>query len=120
MIDFGRSLREARQAKRITLRKLGKHVDLSVGYLSDIEHNRKNPPKLDLVQKIEEFLGILDGSLVGLASVIKRKMPKDLSSNIMLKPNLSGALLRVDEDIDADQVDELMNFVKQLERKRRQ
>ncbi len=119
MIDFGRSLRDARQAKRITLRKLGEHVGLSVGYLSDIEHNRKNPPKLDVVQKIEEFLGILDGSLVRLASVVKRKMPKDLSSNIKLKPNLSAALLRIDEDIDTDQVDEVMEFFKKLERKRR-
>ncbi len=90
-----------------------------MGYLSDIEHNRKNPPKLDIVHKIEEFLGVLDGSLVRLASMLKRKVPKDLSSNIKLKPNLSGALLRIDEDIEADQVDELMKFVEKLEKKRR-
>lgn len=119
MISFGKSLKDARQAKRITLRTLGKYLNLSVGYLSDIEHDRKNPPKLDAVQKIEECLGILDGSLVQLASIIKRKMPKDLSSNIKLKPNLSAALLRSDEDIDTDQVAELMEFVKKLEKKRR-
>ena len=118
MNDFGKMLHKARKAKRITLRSLGEYVGLSVGYLSDIEHNRKNPPKLEKVEKIEEALGIFDGSLVRLASVLRRKVPKDLSNHLMLKPNLSQVLCRVDEDFHDDEIDEVLEFIKQLQKRR--
>lgn len=118
MNDFGKRLHEARKSKRLTLRKLGEYVGLSVGYLSDIEHNRKQPPKLDVVEKMEEALGIFDGSLVKLASVLRRKIPKNISTHLMLKPKLSEVLCRVDEDFEDDEVDEVLEFIKQLKKRK--
>ena len=63
--DFGEALRKARTDKRVTLRVLSKHVGLSISHLLDIENNRKSPPMLDIVEKIEEYLGINDGRLSG-------------------------------------------------------
>ena len=42
---FGQILYEARKTKRLTLRKLGKLVNLSPSFLSEIERGKRLPPK---------------------------------------------------------------------------
>jgi transcriptional regulator with XRE-family HTH domain len=61
--SFAELFREARIEKEITLRKISERVGLSIGYLSDIEHKRRNPPAKEIVKMIEEVLGITDGRL---------------------------------------------------------
>ena len=57
-----------------------------------MEHNRKKPPKLELVSKIEDFLGIEDGVLLSLAKKY-RKIPKEMTQRIRMRPRLSSVLL---------------------------
>ncbi len=71
MKNFGEALRKARVAERITLRQLSKFTDKSIGYLSDIEQGRRRPPDLETVNKMEELLGVEDGSLVSMASKVR-------------------------------------------------
>ncbi|MDD2389158.1 MAG: helix-turn-helix transcriptional regulator [Desulfobacterales bacterium] len=118
MKSFGKALKKARTAKRVTLRILSEHVGKSVGYLSDIENNRKRPPVLDIVEKMEECLGVYDGTLVALASQIRKKIPKEWTDRIMLTPKLSEALLRADEDLTDKEFDDLMNYFKEIKKKR--
>ncbi|MBU1386918.1 MAG: helix-turn-helix transcriptional regulator [Proteobacteria bacterium] len=113
MNNFGQMMKSVRKEKRVTLRKLGEYVGKSIGYLSDIENGRKRAPKLDIVLKIEECLGIVDGTLINLAAKMRRSMPqaKKLSEKLMAMPKLSEALLRADEDLTEDEFDELMKFL---------
>jgi transcriptional regulator with XRE-family HTH domain len=61
--SFADLFRESRIEKEITLRELSKAVGLSIGYLSDIEHKRRNPPAPEIVVKIENALEIDDSRL---------------------------------------------------------
>ena len=105
MESFGEAFRKARTEKKVTLRELGEHVGKSIGYLSDIEHGRKRPPKLDMVGEIEDFLGIIDARLMKLARKSRMRVPKDLARRIRMRPQLSTLLLRAenlsDEKLEA-------------------
>ena len=113
MNKFGEIMKNARKKKRVTLRKLGEYVGKSIGYLSDIENGRKRVPSLDIVLKIEEFLEITDGSLIEVATQVRRTIPKakELSEKILTMPKLSEALLRADEDLTEEEFQNFMKFV---------
>ncbi len=74
MAGFGEALKGARKAKGYTLKKLAGNIGTSISYLSDIEHDRKPPPSLELVSKMEEFLGVNDDTLVSLANQIRKSI----------------------------------------------
>lgn len=116
--SFGKMLKMAREGKRITLRKLGEYVGKSVSYLSDIENNRKRPPKLDTVAKIEECLSVNDGRLVTLASQLRKKVPKNITNRFVTMPKLSEALLRADEDLTDDEFADLINHIEKIKKRR--
>lgn len=42
----GKHLKELREAKGLSLRELGKRVNLTPAYLCDIEHNRRSAPRV--------------------------------------------------------------------------
>jgi len=118
MESFSEAFREARINKKATLREIGEYVGKSVGYLSDIEHGRKRPPKLDIVSNIEEYLSIKDGKLLRLAAEVRRKVPKNVTQRIRMVPRLSEALLRADEDLTNEEFDNLMNYYEKIKERR--
>ena len=120
MESFGEAFREARIAKKLTVREVAEHVEKSIGYLSDVEHNRKRPPKLELVSELEDFLGIEDGKLLRLAAKFRKKVPKEVTNKIRMAPRLSEALLRADADYELtdEQFDEVLDFIKNIRKRR--
>ncbi|RLB16039.1 MAG: hypothetical protein DRG35_03385 [Deltaproteobacteria bacterium] len=118
MESFGEALRKARIANKVTLREIAEHIGKSIGYLSDVEHNRKSPPKLEVVSEIEDFLGIEDGKLLRLAKQF-RKAPKAMTQQIRMKPRLSAILLRADRDLSEDEFDELLSYLERIEKRRK-
>ena len=96
MEDFGQALKQARQSRRATLRELGESIGRSIGYIADIEHNRRRPPDLETVSKIEDFLNVGDSSLIQLARKIRSTLKPTLSQCMKMNPDLSSALLRAD------------------------
>ena len=119
MESFGEAFRKARIDKKVTLREMGEYIGKSIGYLSDIEHSRKRPPKLDTVSEIEEFLGIQDGKLIRLAAKFRKKVPKNVTQRIRMVPRLSQALLRADEDLTSEEFDKLMNYYEEIKKGRK-
>jgi transcriptional regulator with XRE-family HTH domain len=113
MESFGKLLKKYRSEKRITLRDLHRKVGLSVGYLSDIEHNRRNPPEITTVIKIEDTLGIADGILVTIARNMK-KASVDFNEKIRVKPKLAELLLRA-EDLTNEELEDIINKMDQDE-----
>lgn len=118
MENFGETLRKERVAKRVTLRKVSEYVGRSIGYLSDIENNRKGPPNLEIVRKIEELFCIDDGKLINLAAKLKRKVPKDVKQRIQMSPKLSEALLRADDDLTEEEFNDLMQYMDKIKKRR--
>jgi transcriptional regulator with XRE-family HTH domain len=118
MENFGRRLKEERKDKRVTLRKISEYVGKSIGYLSDIEHDRKGPPDLETVRKIEECLGTDDGKLINLASKLRKRIPKDVTQRIRMAPKLSEALLRAADDLTDVEFDHLISYMEQIKKKR--
>jgi len=111
MKNFGETLRKTRVAKRITLRQLSTFTDKSIGYLSDIEQGRRRPPDLETVNKIEDLLGVEDGSLVNMASKLRKSIPQEFSSLFYRHPKLSEALLRADDE-------DIERIIKEIEERR--
>jgi transcriptional regulator with XRE-family HTH domain len=114
MLSFGETLKKYRIAKKYTLREVGQYIGKSIGYISDIEHNRKRPPDLDTVSKIEDFLGIEDGYLINLARKIRKNIQPSLSQRLKKNPKLSTVLLRADRLPD-EKLDKLLRTLEQME-----
>jgi transcriptional regulator with XRE-family HTH domain len=96
MKTFGETLKKERVGKKVTLRELGTKVGVSVSYISDIEHGRKNPPNLEVVRKMEDFLGLKKGVLVSMANNI-RSATEEFREKMRRRPQLSELLLRADQ-----------------------
>jgi repressor LexA len=61
---IGDNIKAKREAKNMTLSELAKQCNLSVGYLSDIENNKKRNPSYDKLTKIAEVLNVPLNELV--------------------------------------------------------
>jgi transcriptional regulator with XRE-family HTH domain len=118
METFGKMLKQARVTKRFTLKELSKYTGKAISYLSDIEHNRKRPPDIETVKKIESFLDIKDEILSDLALKLRKKLPKNFQRKIMTKPKLAEALLR-GEDLTDEEFDELINSCEKIIERRK-
>ncbi len=114
MKKFGDALREARKKNRLTLRTISEQVGKSISYLSDLEHNRRRPPKEKVVAKLEAILQVSEGQLSKLASQIRNQAPREVAQKIIAVPRLSEVLLRADEDLSDSEFNDLMDFYEKL------
>lgn len=112
---FGKTLKEIRVNQRLTLKRLSEFTGKSIGYLSDIEQGRKQPPKKELAEKIERALGLSTGAIVDLAEEV-RQLPKMISREIKSKPRLSQVLLRADEDLTDEEFENVMKHIAELQK----
>jgi len=110
---FGQMLRDARKKERKTLRELSEVSGLAVSYISDIEHGRKNPPRVEAVLKLQEFLSIDGNNLVAAANretQINEEINVNMKNLINKRPALSVlSLLRVTADMDESEFAKLVN-----------
>jgi transcriptional regulator with XRE-family HTH domain len=99
-------VRKSRQAKRITLRKLGQLVGLSPSYLSEIEHGRRLPPKDE--EKIQDLAVVLNLDEDELIKAAKRerikKGPKIFNKLFSADQDLAWGLYRAAEDASDDDI----------------
>jgi transcriptional regulator with XRE-family HTH domain len=117
MESFGQELKRIRRDRKITLRELSEYIGKSIGYLSDIEQDRKAPPDLDTVEKIELFLNIKDNYLLKLAAEQRKQRPVSVTQRIKMRPILTEVLLRADELLDDDQLKNLLADIEEKGRK---
>jgi|GEM_PF-933109 len=107
MNKFGVAFRKARLNADKTFREIADYIGKSIGYLSDVENGRKNPPELHIVKKIEQFLGVESGALQSLAEEVRSTLPTNINSLVRAKPQLGELLLRGDE-MPEDELDRLI------------
>ncbi|HXG35339.1 MAG TPA: helix-turn-helix transcriptional regulator [Dehalococcoidia bacterium] len=66
-LRFGEQMQRDRIKRRINLRDLGRRLELSPVYLSDIERGQRRPPPLQIVSKIARVLEADTGTYLKLA-----------------------------------------------------
>lgn len=82
---FGKYL-YAKRSPLMTLREMGAQLDKSIGYLCDLENDRKDPPSKELLEKIAEVLSLVEAERIhmfDLAGKGRREVSVDLPDYIM-------------------------------------
>ena len=85
---FGDLLRAFRLASGVGLRQLARGLDISAGYLSDVELNNVPPPSEEVIVKISEILKINRKQLLTAA----RKVDPELADYVVSRPQAADFL----------------------------
>lgn len=65
-IKVGEIIRAKREEKKIGLVELARRIEVSPGYLSQLEHGRKRNPKMEIVMKLMQELDVDLSMLLGM------------------------------------------------------
>ena len=82
---FGEFLRDKRVHAEISLRGLAKHLNISAAFLSDVEHNARNPFDLDRLRLISTLLSLSEeetNEMYDLAGKRRGSIPPDVQEYI--------------------------------------
>jgi transcriptional regulator with XRE-family HTH domain len=112
MNEFGDALKEARLKAGKKLRETGEYIKFSIGYLSDIEQGRKNPPDLEAVRKLQDFLRVKDDKLIKLASEARTKRPAEIIQKIKDRPRLQELFFSA-KNLSDEKLEELIANAKE-------
>lgn len=115
-MSFGEILKKARKKARKTLKEAAEHVGLTIGNISDFEHNRRRPPREDILIKLEQFYSLSKDKLVK-AALNEWKIPDDIISNYRKRPNTTMLLFRTTKDFTEGELIELIEVFKKQRRK---
>jgi len=83
--NFSNFLREKRKARHLTLSEMAEKSGISIGYYSDIEYGRRNPPDREILDKMIDALNVPDKEriiLYDFAGQARSEAPLDLSDYI--------------------------------------
>lgn len=117
--NFGEFLQRKRTEKQITLRKMAEMIGITAPYLTDIEKDRRNPPKMEKLELISQILMLNDEdktTMYDLAGKKRNSVAPDLPDYIMEHDYVSAAL-RTARDLDASEADWL-KFVEELRQRK--
>jgi transcriptional regulator with XRE-family HTH domain len=98
-ISIGEIIRTKREEKGFKLGEFAQLIEISAGYLSQIENGRKTNPKLDIILRIiheldidiETLLGIEateDNYLSRIPSLLKLTLAKERNLKVLSEPNV--------------------------------
>ena len=120
---FGRFIREKRlDAGDVMLKDLGYAVGVSLSYLSDIEHDRRNPGEGFNYEALAQLLGLTESEkahMYDLAGKCRKTVPEDIEDVMMNTEsgNMARMALRMTKAGIAKE-DDWKEFIRQLERKK--
>ena len=93
LITFGSYIRSLRIESGIGQRELAKKIDISPSYLNDLEKNKRNAPKVELINKLSILLKADLELLYNLAGDSIQSVPPDLSEYIENNPKTISLIL---------------------------
>ncbi len=94
-MKFGDFINKHRLENKMTLRELAKKLDISVGYLSDIEKDRRNPFELEKLEQLSNILNLSEKekeNMMYLAGLKREEVSPDLPEYIMDRQYVDKAL----------------------------
>lgn len=81
--SFGQTIKELRlENTDYSIRQFARKLDVSAPYISDIERDRRNPPKAEIISKMAELLNVNSSDLLALAD----KTPPELHETFKKNP----------------------------------
>lgn len=93
---FGKHIKTLRLARNIGQREMARIVGISPSYLNDIENNKRDAPRKEIIKKIADILEANLENLYDLAGKAKNKIPPDIP-DIIKKNKEIPSLLRTME-----------------------
>ncbi|MGV3615124.1 MAG: helix-turn-helix domain-containing protein [Fimbriimonas sp.] len=98
--SFGAKIREARVARRISVRKLAKVIGISPTYLSHIEIDRVPPPAPDKVERLAHELGLESSDLMRLSGRWEQHAAEAIGASPKLRELFTFAFAMDEKDLD--------------------
>jgi transcriptional regulator with XRE-family HTH domain len=99
MTPFGARLRQLRRARRVTLKALAAHLQVSSAYLSALEHGHRGRPSPGLVHQVNEFFGLIWDEAEELAELARLSHPRIGVDTAGLSPEATALANRLAESI---------------------
>ena len=112
-VPFGVRLREARMAKKISLRRFSEMVGVSPTYLSQVEQGHFAPPTADRVKRMAEILGEDSDVWIGLAD----RVPDDLEARVKQHPKDMPELMRLATGLTPAQFETIKEQIRKMKKR---
>jgi transcriptional regulator with XRE-family HTH domain len=96
---FGARLRSLRRQRKVTLKALATHLQVSSAYLSALEHGHRGRPSAGLVHQVNEFFGLIWDEAQILADLAKLSQPKVSLDTGGLTPEATALANRLADSI---------------------
>lgn len=103
---FGDFISEKRKDQNITLRGMAEELVIAAPYLSDIEKGRRNPPNIEMLEKIASILKLTETErdiMFDLAGEERNEVAPDLPEYIMEMPEARTALRKARDKGKSDE-----------------
>jgi len=107
-MNFGQLLKEARKRSGKTLKEVGQAAGISLSYVSDLEQRRRKAPAEEVIWKIENFLGITNGSL-RKAARDENDLQIEVRTIFRKRPELNMQLLRASDYYSEEELTVMIN-----------
>jgi transcriptional regulator with XRE-family HTH domain len=107
MLGFAEAARQARIAKRLSLRALSEQLQLSVIYLSDMETGRRMPPSPDIAREWAKALDLDPEGFATLALRGKKVVELPIEGQTELKKDVAARLARSWDTLTEEQQSQL-------------
>ena len=115
---FGSYIRSLRIDSGIGQRELAKKIDISPSYLNDLEKNKRNAPKVELINKFSVLLKADLELLYNLAGNSNKSIPPDLSEYIDNNPKIISLIRSLkNRNFNDDEIDTLIKNTDQSKTK---
>ena len=111
MTPFGLKVRELRQDRKITLKKMAEDLGVSSAYFSALEHGHRGQPGSGLVQQICSYFDLIWDDAEELRHLAKLSHPRIVVDTAGLSPKateLANTLAEKIQDLDEDTIDWVM------------
>jgi transcriptional regulator with XRE-family HTH domain len=99
MTPFGARLRALRRQRRVTLREMAAHLQVSSAYLSALEHGHRGRPSAGLVHQVNEFFGLIWDEAEELSELARLSHPRVMVDTSGLTPEATALANRLSDAI---------------------
>ena len=105
-LDFGTFIRNKRIDQHKTLLEVARVLEISNPYYCDIEKGNRNPPDIEKLNRLADFLEMTPderGIMMDLAGRFREQTAPDINEWILATPGVSAALRQAKElDFSSD------------------
>lgn len=104
-VKFGDRIRQLRKEKKKSLKDVAEVLGVSIVYISDVERNRRTPPRIEVLEKWVEALEAQEhfDELMTLATVSRKRIAIKVDK---LSPPVIRTLLRLQKACERGEITE--------------